>query len=237
MAIGTPYLRSNGYATAATFTTGTPWTPTALAKLYGLVSVRENSNAPVKGSMADSEGLVWAEIADVVVASTNLRLTLYEATAEASPNSRTSTSNSTGAECIRQQVVEVTGAQIRSISGTPQKATAGHATALSVTPSLPAACDANSTALCFAACSIQSTFDALTGYTNLLNTNAGTTGAYVADLIAYDAGSPAQSASPYLGTAVPHLAILIELEDLYPGQPAVKRFGGVPGMALNPGTW
>lgn len=228
MAIGTPVVGGSAAAAAAT-ATGSSWTPGADELLLFFAGTRAAST-PAKPVVTDSGGLVLTELADL--ASVAVRATLYWARAESSPASRTTTVTSTGSTTVACQVVRISGAQVRLVSGSPNVNTATDTSAGDPSVTLPNATTGSS--LVVGGCWIDGNGNIVPvgSFGELIDTDVPGVGRMQIQYLA-GAGTTCAWTTP----AIVAIGIAVELDDYIAGQPYAKRLGGVPGMALIPGVW
>jgi len=233
VAHGTPTAPISGGASAATWTSGSH-TPTGDALLLAFcIAERGSSTQPTKPTITDTGTLTWTERVDVSYpsGSIRLRITGYEATAPASPASRTYTVASTSAATVNLIIVQITDAKVRLVSGTPNVAYDDDANGDPNCSNWPNALGTNTTVI-GAATNQGSGFTEGATYTQLIDTvSTGST----RRAAQYDAGSPANCS--WTSSGLISLGVAIEVEDLITGQPYAKRLGGVPFMARNRGVW
>lgn len=228
MAIGTPVAGGLAALNAASATSSS-WTPGADELLLFFAGARAAS-APAKPLVTDSGGLTLTELADI--SQGTIRETLYWARAESSPGARTITVDSAGSTSVACQAVRISGAQVRRVSGSPNVNTAFDASAGDPSVTLPNSTTGSSTVV--GGCWIDGNGNIVPSgsFVELVDTDTPGFGRVQIQYLA-GAGSTCAWTTP----AIVAVGIAVELDDYIAGQPAAKRFGGVPGMALIPGVF
>lgn len=236
MALGTPTSFATAAASSGATTTTSSVTPAQGDLLLAYAFPFRTPSDPVEPTVTDSLGGTWTKVGSQP--STGLSVDAYAAIygyteTSASPAARTITAASTGANAIALQVVKISGGRVRAVSGSPNVAGAVDLSTGDPSGNLPNAPLSTNTVVSFAGTlNADNVPDA--GWTEILDYDAAGSNRLCC---AYRTGSTS-TAFGYTSTAtLVAIAMAVEVEDAATGQPAAKRFGGVPGMALIPGVW
>lgn len=234
MAHGTPtVVASGGTNDSSGAATSGSFTPSQGDCL--IASVHGYGSSPPAPTISDSLGRTWALLASAMAdSSSDNRGALYShIVTEASPAARTVSAACAGATLAAVYVLAVSGAQPRYVAGSPNAAGADDPTNGDPSGTLPNAVLSTST-LVQIGISVGSGFNWTNSFTSLHTyDNPGTT--------FHRSGyktSPASTGFGFTANNGAHVALCVEIEDYVdPGQPYVKRLGGVPFMAPNLGVW